>query len=303
MKPGSKVDSSPYFQLMCAKAGDFLELTKPKLTTLVLFTTFVGFCIGSQGSIRLGHLLNTLFGTALTAGGAAAFNMYVERGADAIMKRTAIRPLAAGRLTSKPVLIFAIGISAAGIIYLHFFANHLTSLLSVIILAGYLFLYTPLKAKTWLCTMAGAVPGALPIVMGWSSANGSISPRAWVLFSIVFLWQIPHFYSIGWMHREDYVQAGFPVLSAIDASGRRTGRQVVLFIAILILCTLFLARTERFGHIYLAGAIVLGSIFLVYGMYFAKQRDRRSAHRLFVVSALYLPALFLLLLAGCFSAR
>jgi heme o synthase len=160
-----------------------------------------------------------------------------------------------------------------------------------------------LKEKTWLCTMAGAVPGALPIVMGWSSANGSLSPRAWVLFSIVFLWQIPHFYSISWMHREDYVQAGFPVLSAIDASGRRTGRQVVLFIATLIPCTLFLARTEILGPIYLAGAIVFGSIFLFYGIYFAKQRDRRSAHILFVVSALYLPALFLLLLAGYFSAR
>jgi heme o synthase len=303
MKSNPGMDFLPYFQLMYAKAGEFLELTKPKLTTLVLFTTYVGFCIGSPGSIRFGLLINTLFGTALIAGGAAAFNMYAERGADVMMKRTAIRPLAAGRITPKPALIFAIGISAAGFVYLLFFVSPLTSLLSVIIFAGYLFLYTPLKAKTWLCTMAGAVPGALPIVLGWSSANGALSPRAWVLFSIVFLWQIPHFYSISWMHREDYIQAGFPVLSAIDASGRRTGRQVVLFIAILILCTLFLARTEIFGQIYLAGAILFGSIFLFYGISFAKQRDRRSAHRLFVVSALYLPALFLLLLAGYFSAR
>jgi protoheme IX farnesyltransferase len=303
MKANPGMDFLPHFQLLCAKAADFLELTKPKLTTLVLFTTFVGFCIGSQGSIRLGLLISTLVGTALIAGGAAALNMYAERGADAMMKRTTIRPLAAGRLTSGPALIFAIGISAAGFAYLHFFVNHLTSLLSAIIFAGYLFLYTPLKVKTWLCTIAGAVPGALPIVMGWSGANATLSPRAWVLFLVVFLWQIPHFYSIGWMHREDYIRAGFPILSAIDASGRRTGRQVVLFISILIPCTLSLAHTKICGWIYPAGAIVLGSIFLFYGISFAKQLDHRSARRLFVVSTLYLPALFLLLLIDCFSAR
>jgi heme o synthase len=297
------VNFFPHFQFVCAKAGDFFELTKPKLTTLVLFATFVGFCIGSRGSIRIGLLLNTLVGTASIAGGAAAFNMYAERSADIMMKRTAIRPLAAGRLAPKSALIFAMGISVTGFVYLHLFVNHPTSLLSIVIFAGYLFLYTPLKAKTWLCTIAGAVPGALPIVMGWAGANGTLSPRVWILFSIVFLWQIPHFHSISWMHREDYIKAGFPVLSAIDASGRRTGRQVVLFIAILILCTLSLAHTEILGPAYPAGAIVLGSIFLFYGINFAKQRDRRSAHRLFVVSALYLPALFLLLLTGYFSSR
>jgi heme o synthase len=303
MKANPGTGFFPHFQFVRVKAGDFLELTKPKLTTLVLFTTFVGFCIGSQGTIPVGLLLNTLFGTALMAGGAAAFNMYAERGADIRMRRTALRPLAAGRLTPKMALIFAAGISTVGFVYLHFIVNPLTSLLSAIIFAGYLFLYTPLKAKTWLCTIAGAVPGALPIVMGWSGANGAISPRAWVLFSIVFLWQIPHFHSISWMHREDYVQAGFPVLSAIDASGRRTGRQVVLFIGILILCTLFLARAENFRPIYLAGVIVLGALFLFYGIYFAKQRDRSSAHKLFVVSAFYLPALFSLLLIARFLAR
>jgi heme o synthase len=296
MKPDFKADFFPHFQLACAKAGDYLELTKPKLTTLVLFTTFVGFCIGSPGSIRLGLLIHTLLGTALMAGGAAAFNMCAERGTDILMKRTALRPLAAGRIQPKPALIFAAGISAAGFVYLHFFVNHRTSLLSVIIFAGYLLLYTPLKAKTWLCTIAGAVPGALPIVMGWLSANGALSPRAWVLFSIVFFWQIPHFYSISWMHREDYVRSGLPVLSAIDASGRRTMRQAVLFITILIFCTLIPAGMGMSGPIYLVGSLTLGSIFLAYGIHFARLRDRLSAHRLFVTSALYLPALLILLL-------
>jgi heme o synthase len=296
MKANSGADILPYSQFVCDKAGDFLELTKPKLTTLVLFIAFIGFCIGSAGPIHIGLLFHTLLGTALMAGGAAAFNMYAERAVDALMTRTAIRPLAAGRLKPKPALLFAIGISASGFAYLHFFVNHLTSLLSAFIVAGYLFLYTPLKAKTWLCTLAGAVPGALPVVVGWAGADNALSPGAWVLFSIVFLWQIPHFYAIGWKHREDYAQAGFPVLSVIDRSGRRTGRQAVLFIAALIFCTLLPAIMRISGQIYLAGAGVLGSIFLAYGIHFARRRDRLSAHRLFVVSALYLPALFILLL-------
>jgi heme o synthase len=303
MKAELGTDCLPYTQIARAKASDYLELTKPRLTTLVLFIAFVGFCIGSPGPIRLELLLHTLFGTALAAGGAAAFNMYVERGVDARMRRTALRPLPAGRLQSKPALLFSIAILTAGLIYLHLFVNHLTSLLSAIIFAGYLFLYTPLKTKTWLSTLAGAVPGALPIVMGWAGASGTLAMDAWVLFSIVFLWQIPHFHSISWMHREDYVQAGFPVLSAIDTSGRRTGRQVVLFIGILMLCTLIPTGPGIFGPIYLAGAIVLGSIFLFYGISFARQHDRRSAHKLFVVSALYLPALFILLLMDKFSTR
>jgi heme o synthase len=303
MKANPAADVLPHSQLLRDKVGDFLELTKPKLTTLVLFSTFVGFCIGSRGSILLELLFHTLLGTALMAGGAAAFNMYAERGADALMKRTALRPLATGRLKPKPALLFAIGISAAGFVDLHLFVNHRASLLSAIIFVAYLLLYTPLKEKTWLCTLAGAVPGALPIVVGWAGAANELSSEAWVLFSILFLWQIPHFHSIGWMHREDYERAGFPMLSVIDRSGRRTGRQVVLFIIILIFCTLLPAGTGQARQMYGAGAILLGSIFLVYGIHFARLRNRLSAHRLFVVSALYLPALLILLLLYKLSAR
>jgi heme o synthase len=303
MKPDSKADFLPHFQVMCAKAVDFLELTKPKLTTLVLFATLVGFCIGSHGSISLGLLINTLIGAALASGGAAAFNMYAERGVDARMIRTVSRPLPSGRIRSKSALFFSIAAATAGFFYLHFFVNHLTSFLSAIIVAGYLILYTPLKMKTSLSTLAGAVPGALPIVMGWAAASGALTLHAWALFSIVFLWQIPHFHSISWMHREDYIKAGIPVLSAIDASGRRTGRQVVLFISVLILCTLLLAGSAIGGMTYLAGSLALGSIFLFYGILFARRRDRDSACRLFAVSALYLPSLFILLLLERFSHR
>jgi heme o synthase len=303
MKAESGADFFPHSKITRAQAFDLLILTKPKLTTLVLFSTLVGFCIGSPVRIQLGLLIHTLFGTALMAGGAAAFNMVAEQKVDARMRRTALRPLPAGRLRSKPAWLFSLAISSAGFIYQYLFVNHLACLLSAIIFAGYLFLYTPLKTKTRLSTLAGAVPGALPIILGWASTGSSLTRHAWVLFSIVFLWQIPHFHSISWIHREDYRQAGFPVLSAIDADGRRTGRQVVLFISILILCTLLLASMGISGQIYLAGAIIFGFVFLSYGINFAKHRDRRSAQRLFAVSALYLPALFILLLIDHFSAR
>ena len=283
-------------QLIWAKAWDFLELTKPRLTFLVLFTTFVGFCSGVPEKIPLLLLLHTLVGTTLMAGGASAFNMYVERELDALMKRTALRPLAAGRLKSGHALLFALATSAGGFIYLFFFVNHLTSLLSAIIFTSYLFLYTPLKTRTWLCTLAGAVPGALPIMMGWAGATGSLSWEAWLLFAIIFFWQLPHFYAIGWMHREDYEHAGLPVLSVIDWSGRRTARQAVVSIAILIVFTLLPSFISLAGPSYLAGAAILGVVFLAFGIHFARLRDRVSAQRLFAASALYLPGLLILLL-------
>jgi len=283
-------------QLTWAKASDFLELTKPRLTSLVLFTTLVGFSAGSRGSIPLMLLLHMLVGAALMAGGASAFNMYAERALDALMKRTALRPLAAGRLRSGQVLIFALGISVGGFVYLYVLVNPLTGILSAVTFASYLFLYTPLKTRTWLCTLAGAIPGALPIVMGWAGARGDLSLGTWVLFAIVFLWQLPHFYSIGWMYREDYARAGLPVLSVVDMSGQRTGRQAVLFIATLIVFTFLPARIGLAGPAYLAGAAILGFVFLAYGIHFSRLRDRLSARRLFVVSALYLPALLILLM-------
>ncbi len=285
---------------MQSRTSDLLKLTKPRVTFLVLAATFVGFCTGAEGTISLPLLLHTLAGTALVAGGASAFNMYTERTIDSLMQRTALRPLAAGRLQSGPALLFALVISAGGFIYLFVFVNHLTSLLSAVIFAGYVFLYTPLKTKTWLCTLVGAIPGALPVVMGWTAATATLSPGAGVLFAIVFLWQLPHFYAIGWIHREDYARAGLPILSVVDFSGQRSGRQAVLFISILILITLLPSFIGISGMIYVLGAVVLGFGFLAYGIHFARSRSIPSARRLFVASALYLPALLFLLAFDAF---
>lgn len=298
MKAGSEPAAIAASHIPKTKTSDFIKLTKPKLTSLVLFTAFVGFCAGAQGPMKLMVLLHTLIGTALISGGASAFNMYTEQQTDALMNRTALRPLAAGRIQSGQALIFAFLISIGGLVYLYIFVNHLTSLLSAIIFAGYLFLYTPLKTRTWLCTLVGAVPGALPVVMGWTAATGSLSSNAWVLFAIVFFWQIPHFYAIGWMYRDEYARAGFPVLSVIDKSGKRTGRQAVAFIAALIFLSLLPYPAGLASPAYPVGAVVFGSIFLGFGIHFARLRDRQSARRLFIVSALYLPALLVLFVFG-----
>ena len=291
-------------QIPKARASDFIGLTKPKLTSLVLFTTFVGFCAAAGGSIPLLLLAHTLIGTGLMSAGAAAFNMYTEQEIDARMKRTALRPLAAGRLQSGHALVFALLVSVSGLVYLYWFVNHMTSLLSAIIFACYLFMYTPLKTRTWLCTLVGAVPGALPVVMGWTAVDGNLSSGgAWLLVAIVFLWQIPHFYAIGWMHRDDYAQAGLPVLSVVDLNGKRTGRQTVAFIAALILVSFLPSVYGMAGIPYALGAAVFGFAFLGYGIHFARLRDYRSARRLFLASALYLPALLVLLVLDNLAAR
>jgi heme o synthase len=286
----------PPIQMALARASAFIELTKPRVTFLVLFTTFVGFYCGKSGSVLFPLLFHTLAGTALVAGGAGAFNMYLERKLDARMKRTALRPLASGRLASISALLFAVVISIGGFLYLFIFVNHLTSLLSAVIFAGYLFLYTPLKRKTWLCTLVGAVPGALPIVMGWTGANARLSAGAWALFAIVFFWQLPHFYSIGWMYRDEYARVGLPVLSVIDYSGQKTARHAVATIMLLDIATTIPFFLGLAGLIYLCGAISFGLIFLAFGFHFAHLRTRTAARRLFMFSAAYLPALLMLLL-------
>ena len=278
-----------------ARTADFLELTKPRITLLVVATTLVGFYVGSRASMPFLLLCHTLLGTGLVASGASALNQYLERHLDALMLRTLSRPLPAGRLQSGEALIFAVFISSAGMIYLFAFVNPLTSLLAALTLLGYLFLYTPLKTRTWLSTLIGAVPGALPTAMGWAAVNNGLSAGAWVLFAIVFFWQLPHFYAIGWMYREDYARAGFPMLPIIDLSGARTGRQVNLYIVALVLATVLPSLMGLTGYAYLGGALALGVLFLAYGAIFARLRDRNSARRLFLVSVCYLPILLVLM--------
>jgi heme o synthase len=293
VNPGA--DSALTLQTAWAWTSDFFKLTKPKLLSLVLFTTLVGFYTANRGPIRTLLLLHTLIGTALIAGGATALNMYRERDLDALMKRTALRPLAAGRLPSGPALIFALILSAGGLAYLLVRVNHLTGLLAALVFTCYLFLYTPLKTKTWLSTFVGAVPGALPVVMGWTAASGSVSSGAWILFAVVFLWQLPHFYAIGWLHREDYINAGLPVLSVVDCDGQKTGRLAVSFVAVLLVFTLLPFFLDFAGRNYLAGAVILGLLFLSYALRFSRLPSIRTARMLFIASALYLPALFALL--------
>ncbi len=278
------------------RTSDYLELTKPRITILVVVTTLVSFYLGCSHTLSLALLAHTLFGTALVAGGASAVNMCIERNLDAMMRRTETRPLPAGRLESGDALRFAGLISIGGMAYLVVFVNALTGTLAAITWLSYLLLYTPLKRRTWLCTVIGAVPGALPTAMGWAASTGHLSAGAWILFGILFMWQLPHFYAVGWMYREDYARAGFPMLPVVDATGTRTSRQATIFIVVLIALTVVPWMTGIAGRIYLAGAILLGICFLGYGIRFLRRKDRKSAKQMFIVSICYLPALMCLLM-------
>lgn len=299
--PGA--ESFPMLQTAWARTSDLFKLTKPKLLSLVLFTTMVGFCMASPGLVPLLPLIHTLIGTAMIAGGATALNMYRERKLDAQMKRTALRPLAAGRLPLGQALFFSLAMTAAGLAYLFARVNHLTALIALLVFACYIFLYTPLKTRTWISIFVGAIPGALPVVMGWTAATGVVSSGAWILFAIVYFWQIPHFCSIGWMHRDDYANAGIPVISVVDSDGRKTGRMTLLFAITLLGFTLLPFLKHHAGWIYLVGAVISGLMFMGAAIHFARLRDARTARRLFVASSLYLPALFLILVLDKFAYR
>ncbi len=292
-----QVLNPPMTGISAARVLAFLELTKPRLTSLVLFTTFVGFYLGGHGAVPFLSLLHTLIGTALVAGGASAMNMCIERRQDALMLRTAMRPLPSGRLQASEAACFALLLCALGIAWLYVQVNPLTSWLGVTTLAAYLFMYTPLKRKTWLCTLAGALPGALPTLMGWAAAQGHLTPGAGIPFLIVFLWQLPHFYAIGWIYRDEYARAGFQILAVVDPQGTRTSRQIRMFQIALCLSTA-VPIVIGAGLAYFAGAALLDSVFIASGSAFARKENRRSAVRLFRVSLFFLPALLTLLLIG-----
>lgn len=282
--------------LIRVRAADYFELTKPRVTFLILIATLVGFYMGGSGSIPLSRLLFTLLATGLVAGGSAALNMYAERQPDGLMNRTMNRPLPSGRLRESGALAFALSITVIGLSLLAAFASLLTAFLAAVTQAGYVLVYTPLKKRTWLCTLVGAFPGALPVIIGWSAATGAVPLKAWTLFAIVFFWQLPHFYAIGWMYRDEYARAGFSILTVVDKSGIRTARQVLGSTALLVLASATPALVGISGAIYLTGALTLGLIFMAYGYSFARMRDRLSARRLFVFSVFHLPLLLLLLL-------
>ncbi|PYS07675.1 MAG: protoheme IX farnesyltransferase [Acidobacteria bacterium] len=274
------------------RVADLMELTKPRITLLVLVTTLVGFYMASRDGIDLLLLFHTILGTALVASGASALNEYLERDLDARMTRTRNRPLPDGRLLPAEALIFSAAISAAGVAYLLYFVNALTAALGAVTLAGYILVYTPLKTRTALCTLIGAFPGAAPPVMGWTAASGRIDVVALSLFAILFLWQMPHFFAIAWIFTEDYTRAGF----SIHVSGEKTGRQIIFFCSALIPVSILPTFFGLTGMTYFVGAVLLGFIYLGYGFAVALFRSNTHAHRLLRISVLYLPALLVLMM-------
>ncbi len=271
------------------------ELFKARLTALVLLTTLVGFYIGQRGGMDWVLLLHTLLGTGLLACGAAALNQYLEREHDARMPRTEDRPLPAGHLQPDTVLVLGGVMSAFGMIYLAIAVNLVTSLLGAVTLGSYLFVYTPLKRVTALNTAIGAVPGALPPLMGWTATRGEITTEGWSLFAILFFWQLPHFLAIAWLYRDEYARAGYIMLPAIDPSGERTGRQAVSHTLGLLPVSLTPFIFKLAGGLYLLGAFVLGAAFLWCAVRFARHLTAQRARQLFFMSIIYLPLLLGLL--------
>ncbi len=277
------------------RAVDFAALTKPRVVLMVLVTTFVGFYLGSPVMPNYAALLQTLIGTALAAGGTLALNQFLEREVDAQMERTRLRPLPDGRLQPTEALAFGAGITATGLLYLSISVNMLSGLVAAIIVGSYLFLYTPLKRKTPLCSVVGAVPGALPPVIGWAAARGELGLEAWVLFSILFLWQLPHTLAIARLYRDDYARAGIRVLSVVDPDGRITGRQIVSNCLALLVVGLLPTLIGFAGSVYFLGALGLGAGLLGCGVALALSRSTADARRLVFASIVYLPALLVLM--------
>lgn len=281
--------------LASARVADYLSLTKPGLNLLVVATTLAGYYLGVT-RFDLARLLATAVGTALVAGGAAAFNEIFERDTDALMGRTRTRPLPGGRMRVASAAWFALVLSAGGLATLAVGANTLAAGVAAVTLLSYTLVYTPLKSRTPLATLVGGIPGGLPPMIGWAAATGTLSVQAWALFAIVFLWQMPHFLAIGWLCREDYAKAGLPLLPVVELDGRSTARMVVLYGLVLVPVSLVPTLVGLAGRVYFAGVLLLGLAFLALGVQFARSRTNDAARRLFIGSIAYLPALWALML-------
>jgi protoheme IX farnesyltransferase len=271
------------------RASDFAELAKPRITFLVVITAAVGYALG-PGRFDAAAFFALVVGTALVSGGASAFNQLWEREADGRMERTKNRPLPAGRLSPAEARNFGIVLCAGGLALLAA-ASPVSALLGLAALGSYVLAYTPLKRRSSLCTVVGAIPGALPPMMGWAACRGTLDAGAWGLFAVLFLWQLPHFLAIGWIFRDDYARGGFPMLTVTDRDGSSTGRQMVLYSAALVPVTLLAGELVSAGRGYLLGALVLGAVFLGCAARFTWTRSVPAARRLFLVSVLYLPLL------------
>ena len=273
----------------------FVELTKPRITFLIVLTSAAGFALAARSTIDYAALVRAMFGIALLSSGIATLNQYIERHLDALMRRTANRPLPSGKLLPWEALAFGAGLTVLAEVYLAVLVNPLTALLGLTVIAGYLFGYTPLKTKTSLSTLVGAFPGAVPPLIGWAAARGDIGLEAWVLFAILFLWQFPHFLAIAWMYREDYSRAGILMLPVVEPDGRVTGQQIVMYALMLLPVSLLPTALGISGRVYLYGAIVLGLLFLYSSVRAAFSKSRQEARRLLLASVIYLPLLFILM--------
>jgi protoheme IX farnesyltransferase len=271
--------------------ADLAELVKARLTFLVLLTTAVGFYLGWRGPMNFAALLHAVSGTALAAGGAAALNQWWEHKYDAIMIRTQMRPIPSGRMTPREGLIVGTLLGLGGVIYLAAAVNFISALLAAATIAIYLFAYTPLKRISTANTLVGAIPGALPPLIGWTAARNDFALPAWTLFAILFFWQLPHFFAIGWMYRDDYARAGFVMLSGRDLEGGRTGRQSIFFTILLLVVSVTPVWFGLTSLAYLPIALLLGAIFLGLAFRFQKQRSLATARQLFFGSIIYLPLL------------
>jgi protoheme IX farnesyltransferase len=276
--------------------GDYVALTKPRLNCLVVATSAAGYYLGASGPIDATAMTQAVGGTALVAGGAAVLNQLYERDTDALMRRTRLRPLPAGRLTPGDAQIFGLALSIAGLILLAARTNWLAAALALGTIAVYLVVYTPMKRRTPVATLVGAIPGALPALIGWTASHGRIAAGGAVLFAIVFLWQIPHFMAIAWLYREDYGKAGFPMLPVIDPEGRRAGRQAIWYAAALVPVSLLPAFVGIAGSIYLGVAVALGVALFALSARFAATRSEASARALFLGSIVYLPLLWIVMI-------
>ena len=278
-----------------SQLGAFFELTKPRITFLILVSTALGFYLGSQGKINSNQFAVTIIGTFLLAGGAGAINHFVEKDLDKLMDRTQSRPIPAGIISGKNALFFGVSITMIGFIILAALINHLTAILGLITVLLYIFIYTPLKKITWLNTTIGAIPGAMPALGGWAASANALDPNAWILFSILFLWQHPHFYAIALMCKEDYKKAGFQMLPVIEKESNRTNRQILWHAFLLIPVSLFFVVTGVLGEIYFWGASALGFGYLISGIPLLRDTTFDNAKLLLKTSIIYLPALLIVI--------
>lgn len=309
---GMRVDASPVAEPLTiplasqsgraagnpGRFADFCELVKARLTSLVMVTTLAGFYMGWSGPMDWRRLLSALFGTWLVASGSAALNELLERRTDAMMPRTCNRPLPAGRLSPDAALLIGFALVVGGLACLYLLVNLLAAALAGLTMATYLFAYTPLKRRTTLNTLVGAIPGALPPMIGWAAARGTIDNGAWALFAILFCWQMPHFLAIAWLYREDYARAGFVMLPNLDETGEATGRQAVNYSFALLLVSLLPGVLGVAGRGYFLGALLLGVGMVFFALRMQLAPSRRYARQLFFASIIYLPLLLVLLALG-----